>query len=162
MSNETGETSDLLYHVMRTIVDFHKDESGATQIADILGTFTDLAAAKAAARSGLASEGYIKDDFEIYEENDGKSSWTHGDGVLSYAKAPAGQVFEVRVDTSPNSLKFKGNADGEVEGHLHYGTPQLNRSSSTSSKLIHCSYPTNHPLRQRPHRLCSGTSPGPF
>ena len=77
--------------------------------------------AKLAARSALASEGYVKDDFESYEENDGKSTWTHGDGVLTFAKAPAGQIFEVKVDTNPNVLHFKGNADGEVEGHLHYG-----------------------------------------
>jgi len=115
-----GATSDLLFHVKRTVTDFAKDKSGATTSIDILGTFTDLAAAKLAARSALASEGYVKDDFETFEQNDGTGTWTHGDGVLAFAKAPAGQTFEVRIDTKPNILQFKGNADGEVEGVLHY------------------------------------------
>jgi hypothetical protein len=121
-TNESNEgLSDYLYHVKRTIIDFAADKSGATQITDILSTFTDLPAAKQAARSALASEGYVKDDFETYEENDGRGNWTHGDGVLVFAKAPAGQIFEVVVDTKLNTLQFKGNADGEVEGRLHYG-----------------------------------------
>jgi hypothetical protein len=119
--------AEFLYHVKRTILDFHEDKSGATQITDVLGTFTDLAAAKAAARSALASEGYLKDDFEVYEEKDQTDSeeWKHGDGVLVYAKAPAGQEFDVRLDTKPNMMKLKGNASGEVEGVLHYGKIDL-------------------------------------
>ena len=90
-------------------------------------TFTDLSAAKAAARSALASEGYLKDDFEVYEEKDtaDPDEWKHGDGVIVYAKAPAGQEFDVRLDTKPNPLKLKGNAAGEVEGVLHYGKLDL-------------------------------------
>ncbi|KAG0644983.1 hypothetical protein D0Z07_9089 [Hyphodiscus hymeniophilus] len=115
-----GTDSEFLYHIKRTITDYSEDKYGATRTTDILGTFTDIAAAKSAARSSLASEGYVKDDFESYEGNDGAAEWKHGDGVLAYAKAPAGQVFEVRVETNPNTLHFKGNADGEVEGFLHY------------------------------------------
>jgi len=121
-----GAQSEFLYHVKRTITDFSEDKSGSTQTTDILGTFTELAAAKSAARSALASEGYLKDDFETCEENEGTSTWKYGDGVLAYAKAPAGQVFEVSLDTNPNDLHFKGNADGEVEGFLHYGKQHLN------------------------------------
>lgn len=46
--------SELLYHVKRTIISFDEDASGATRTVDILGTFTDLTAAKAAANAGLA------------------------------------------------------------------------------------------------------------
>jgi len=114
--------AEFLYHVKRTILDFHEDKSGATQTTDVLGTFTDLAAAKAAARSALASEGYLKDDFEVYEEKDAANleAWKHGDGVVVFAKAPAGQEFDVSLDTKPNALNLKGNASGEVEGVLHY------------------------------------------
>jgi len=115
-----NDALELLYHVKRTIIDFAQDQSGATQTTDIFGTFTDLAAAKAAARSALPSEGYLKDDFVKYEENDGTKEWKHGDGVIVFAKAPAGQEFEVRLDTTPNTLHFKSNASSEVEGHLHY------------------------------------------
>jgi hypothetical protein len=113
---------DTLYHIKRVIIDYHEDKSGATRITDILGTFTDLKAAKLAARSGLASEGYLKDDFETFEQKDESKpeEWKYGDGVLVYAKAPAGQEFEVSIDTKPNVNKFVGNASGEVEGHLHY------------------------------------------
>jgi len=117
-----GSTEEYLYHIKRTITDFAEDKSGATRITDILGTFTFLAAAKAAARGALASEGYIADDFEILELKDETNAeeWKHGDGCLVYAKAPRGQEFDVRIDTKPNVLNLKGNADGEVEGHLHY------------------------------------------
>jgi hypothetical protein len=119
--------AEFLYHVKRTILDFHEDKSGATQTTDVLGTFTELPAAKVAARSALASEGYLKDDFEVYEEKDSANpeAWKHGDGVLVYAKAPAGQEFDVRLDTKPNVLNLKGNAAGEVEGVLHYGKLNL-------------------------------------
>ncbi len=115
---------ELLFHVKRTIIDYREDPSGATRLTDVLGTFTDLHAAKLAANAALASEGYLKDDFEVYElkYEVGAEEWKHDEGVLVYARAPAGQEFEVRLDTKPNVNKFKGNASGEVEGHLHYGT----------------------------------------
>jgi hypothetical protein len=116
-----NDSPELLYHVKRAIIDFAQDKSGATQTTDIFGTFTDLAAAKAAARSALPSEGYLKDDFVEYEENDGTKEWKRGDGVIVFTKVAAGQEFVVRLDTTPNALHFKGNASSEVEGHLHYG-----------------------------------------
>ncbi|TVY86262.1 hypothetical protein LAWI1_G008841 [Lachnellula willkommii] len=122
-SNGNTETApEFLYHIKRTITDYHEDKSGATRTTDVLGTFTDLKAAKAAAYSALASEGYIRDDFELYEDNTSDpENWKHGDGILVFAKAPAGQEFEVRLDTKPNVLKLQGNASGEVDGFLHYG-----------------------------------------
>ena len=112
---------ELLYHIKRTIVNFHDDKSGATRTTDILGTFTDLKAAKAAAHSALAAEGYTRDDFKDFEEKTPEQVWNFGDGVVVVAVAPAGQKFEVRIDTKPNVLGFRGNASGEVEGVLHYG-----------------------------------------
>ncbi|EKD14055.1 uncharacterized protein L3040_007942 [Drepanopeziza brunnea f. sp. 'multigermtubi'] len=113
--------SDLLYHVKRTITNFADDKSGATRVVDVLGTFTDLAAAKLAANAGLASEGYVKDDFEVYEQKSETAfqKWKHADEVTVFARAPAGQEFEVCLDTKPNT-GFEGNVNGEVEGHLHY------------------------------------------
>jgi hypothetical protein len=121
-SNGTTEASEYLYHIKRTITDFAEDKSGATRVTDILGSFTSLAAAKNAAHGALAAEGYIKDDFEVLEQKNETDleDWKHGDGCLVFAKAPRGQEFDVRIDTKPNVLKLKGNADGEVEGFLHY------------------------------------------
>lgn len=127
--NSENGVPEFLYHVKRTIIDYAQDKSGATRITDILGTFTDLAAAKLAARSALASESYLRDDFEEYEENNGTEDWKHGDGVIVFAKVPAGQVFEVSLVTNPNLLRFHGNASGEVEGPLHYGKHYYLRSS---------------------------------
>jgi len=152
-TNGTTESAapEFLYHIKRTITDFHEDKSGATRTTDILGTFTDLKAAKAAAYSALASEGYIKDDFELYEENTSNpEAWKHGDGVLAFAKAPAGQEFDVRLDTKPNVLKLKGNASGEVDGFLHYGKSLP--TSNTKLKANNHSPPNNNQLQQRPHR----------
>lgn len=117
-----NEVPEFLYHIKRTITEYNEDKSGATRIVDVLGTFTQLAAAKQAAYSALASEGYLRDDFEKYEVKSEvpPEEWKHPDGVVAFAKAPAGQEFEVRLDTKPNVGKFKGNANGEVEGHLHY------------------------------------------
>ncbi len=122
-AKQEEEIPELLYHVKRTFIDYREDPTGATRITDVLGTFTDLHAAKLAANAALASEGYLKDDFEVYEikYEVGAEEWKHDDGVLVFTKAPAGQEFEVRIDTKPNVNKFKGNASGEVEGHLHYG-----------------------------------------
>jgi len=117
-----NEVPEFLYHIKRTITDYHEDNSGATRMVDILGTFTELPAAKQAAFAALASEGYLRDDFEKYEAKNevDPEEWKHPDGVVAFAKAPAGQEFEVRLDTKPNTKKLVGNADGEVEGHLHY------------------------------------------
>lgn len=124
-----GNVPELLYHIKRTVIDFATDESGATQTTDILSTYIDLAAAKKAAHSALLSEGYLpEDDFETYEVNDGSKAakWEHGDGVIVFAKAPAGQVFEVRLDTKSNVLHFKGNAGtSKVEDYLHYSMPHF-------------------------------------
>jgi hypothetical protein len=121
-AQQNGGLEEFLYHVKRTITDLAEDKSGATRVTDILGTFTNLTAAKNAAHSALASEGYIKDDFETYEAKDeaDPEEWKHGDGCLVFAKAPRGQEFDVCIDTKPNVLKLKGNASGEVEGFLHY------------------------------------------
>jgi hypothetical protein len=120
------DAPELLYHVKRTIIDFSHDSlmnsSGATEATDILVTYTDVSSAKAAARSALRNEGYLEDDFEEYEENDERRTWAHGDGVIVFARAPAGQVFEVRLDTKANAFKLKGAAStNEIQGHLHYG-----------------------------------------
>jgi hypothetical protein len=122
-SNVVEEETDeeYLYHIMREIIDYHKDKSGATRINDVLGTYVSLPAAKAAALRALQDSGYERDDFEIYEERPRSGeNWPHGDGVLVYAKAPAGQEFYIRIDTKLNLTKLKGNAEGRIEGTLYY------------------------------------------
>jgi len=152
VANQNG-SPELLYHVKRTITDFAHDKSGATQATDIFGTFTKLAAAKTAACSALPSDGYKKDDFVKYEENDGTKEWKHGDAAIVFAKAPAGQDFLVRIETTYNPLHFKGNDSGEVEGHLHYvlQTTIFYNNDSTGgvqSTEIEGTYPTRKAARE--------------
>lgn len=109
-----------LYHVKRTIIDYCDDRSGATRATDILGTYTSLPAAKTAARAALENEGYVVSDFDVYEENTDPKTWKYGDGVIVYARAPAGQEFEIRLDTKPNVNNLKGNPRGKVEEHLYH------------------------------------------
>ena len=116
--------SDQLYHIKRTITDFNPSLTNHGYTVDILGTYTDLALAKEAARSALFSEGYLASDFEIYNENNGDENWVHGDGVKVYAKAYAGQVLEVMIDTKPNTEGWwssKGEFEG-CDGGLYYGS----------------------------------------
>ncbi|RFU31269.1 hypothetical protein B7463_g5077, partial [Scytalidium lignicola] len=116
---ETG-ASDVLYNVKRTIIDYMTDPSGATQITDVLATYTSLPAAKAFAYQCLDKAGYKKDDFDVWEEKDTAKAWKQPDGVLVYAKGASGVVIYVAIDTTPNVNGFKGNDQGLVETHLQY------------------------------------------
>jgi hypothetical protein len=98
----------LLYHVKRTIIDFSQDPSGATQTTDILNTFTNLDAAKSVALASLFNQGYLKDDFTKYEENDRTRELKHRDGVMVFAKGPSRREFYIDLDTTPNVFFFSG------------------------------------------------------
>lgn len=128
------EIPELLFHTVLTVIDFHTDTSGSTRTTYVLGTHINLKASKAFALKALPSLGYEPDDFETYETHStsGSSSdtvpdtWKHGDGVMVYAKAPAGQEFLVSLDTTPNNEKlYAGGADDTPKlpsgcDHLHY------------------------------------------
>jgi hypothetical protein len=117
--DNTDTTSDVLYHVLVGVINYHKDPSGATRNFDVFKTFTSIPAAKASARKCLEALGYLPADFDEYEEKVDAETWQHGDGVLVYAKAPAGQVIEVRVDTTPNVRDMKADNEAVVPGPLY-------------------------------------------
>ena len=127
-NNNTDEVPDLLYHTLLTVIDFHDDTSGYTRSTYPLGTHTTLPAAKAFAARALESLNYSPDDFETYavhtpETND---TWKHGDGVIVYAKAPAGQELLVKLDTTANTESLPAGGEGDTpklpsaRDHLHY------------------------------------------
>jgi len=118
-----NNTSEYLYHVKSTMIDYPGDKSGATRSTEILGTYVDLAAAKAAASSALFNQGFKEDDFVTYEtkNSSGNEEWKFGDGIITFAQTPAGHEFRIGIDTKPNSLGLKGNPEGKVEAILHYG-----------------------------------------
>jgi hypothetical protein len=106
---------ELLYHVTLTVVDYHTDESGATRSTYPLGTFGSLKAAKSFAETGLEGLGYQKDDFDQFSARPQMHDpWTHGDGTIVYARAPAGQVFVVGIDTTQNTERLPLAGDGKT------------------------------------------------
>ncbi|KAJ9149448.1 hypothetical protein NKR23_g4215 [Pleurostoma richardsiae] len=121
------ETPEQIYHTTLTVIDYHEDNSGSTQTVWVLGTHSTLEAAKAFTRTALQTLGYAPEDFAAYEVKPAGAdeTWPHGDGVLVYAKAFAGQVFLVGLQTSPNNDQLLADGKGGVvlpDGvdRLHY------------------------------------------
>ncbi|KAI5464934.1 hypothetical protein BGZ63DRAFT_412375 [Mariannaea sp. PMI_226] len=141
---------DLLYHTVLTVIDYHDDPSGAKRSVYVLGTHATLKASKAfAATTALGNLKYDSVDFEEYAVHSsspfGSEAWTHGDGVIVYARAPAGQVFLVGIYTTSNNESLQARtSDGTVvfpvnaaaapdEQQLHYvvqTTTDYNRDRS--------------------------------
>jgi hypothetical protein len=125
--NTMGEIPELLFHTLLTVIDFHADTSGSTRNVYVLGTNTTIETAKAFAATALAGLGYAEDDFADFQARaklPADAEWPHGDGVMVYAKAPAGQEFLVSIDTTPNNENLPAEGDKLVlpKGfdHLHY------------------------------------------
>jgi hypothetical protein len=131
---EEKNIPELLYHTTLTVIDYHVDTSGSTRGVYVLGTHTTLESAKAFSLTALQGLGYEEDDFAEYKarskklSTDEEEDWPYGDGVLVYAKAPAGQEFLVSLDTKPNTENLledvaSGNHVLKLPqgfGHLHY------------------------------------------
>jgi hypothetical protein len=116
---------DLLYHTILTVIDYHEDKSGSTRTVYVLGTHATLEAAKKFAASALHKLNYEPEDFVVYESHLHLKQWPHGDGVIVFARAPAGQEFLIGIDTKPNDLDLLEGQDGSIalpQGvpHLHY------------------------------------------
>ncbi|CAK7206142.1 hypothetical protein SEUCBS139899_008927 [Sporothrix eucalyptigena] len=132
-----ADIPEFLYHTTLVVYDGSRDPSNRSRSAFVLGTHTTLPAAKNFAATALQGLGYEPSDFEEYAVHNTKSSeeWTHGDGVVVYAKAYSGQEFAVGLDTTPNDQGFAaggpdgtlhlsgisdGTNDGDQARHLHY------------------------------------------
>jgi hypothetical protein len=89
---------------------------------DLPATFTNLQAAKTAARTTLLDHGYEDDFFPVFEihhaNDDGE--WKRGDGVMLYAEGPNHEIFTVSIETVPNTIGFKGDDKGRVPRPLHH------------------------------------------
>lgn len=115
-----------LYHTTLKVIDYHANISGSVQKVFVLGTHTNLEKAKDFCYHALKELGYEKNDFAEYQERKAGDSWTHGDGVMVFAKADAGQEFLVGLDTKTNTERLaekEGTAELELPqgiDHLHY------------------------------------------
>jgi len=123
----TSEVPELLYHTLLHVIDYHEDTSGYTQSTFPLGTHVTLQAAKSFAARSLQELGYEPDDFVEYavKTPENAESWQYGDGVIVYTKAPAGQVFNVKIDTTTNTENLPAGGPGD--------TPKL----PSESDLLH-------------------------
>jgi hypothetical protein len=112
--------ADMLYHVVRTITDIPNDPKGASQAVAIRGTFTELAAAKAAAKTALVDEGYETGLFDVYNVKDGSGTWNHPDALVVFAQVTDGETLTVAIETTPNAAGLAGNKEGKAEGALFH------------------------------------------
>ncbi|CAK7212953.1 hypothetical protein SBRCBS47491_001638 [Sporothrix bragantina] len=106
---------ELLYHTTLTVLGKDTDASAVTRNVYVLGTHSTVEAAKAFSATALEALNYEPTDFVQYNVHDGKSPWTHGDGVVVYAKAPAGQEFIVGIDTTPNDQSLLAGPNGTIK-----------------------------------------------
>ncbi|KAL6884152.1 hypothetical protein HDV57DRAFT_447000 [Trichoderma longibrachiatum] len=120
-SSSTADVSvpDQLFHTLLTVA----DPSGATRTPFVLKSHGTLAAAKAFARQSLETLGFAPElDFELYRVRgpqdpppSGSQPWTHGDGVLVFARSFDGKEFVVGIETTPNNESLPASpADGEL------------------------------------------------
>ncbi|KAL7804654.1 hypothetical protein V8C44DRAFT_342909 [Trichoderma aethiopicum] len=132
-TNGTNGTADIfvpdqLFHTLLTVVDLPHDPSGATRTPFVLKSHGTLAAAKAFARQSLETLGFAPEDFQFYNirQDSSSQSWTHGDGVLVFARSFDNKEFTVGIETTPNNESLPASpSDGELrlpEGarFLHY------------------------------------------
>lgn len=104
--------AELLYHTILKVVDYNIDRSGSTQTLYVLGTHTELKAAKQFAANALQSLGYVPEEFAVFESHQPGQDWRHGDGVMVYAKAYSGQELFIEIITTPNNLGLASRDDG--------------------------------------------------
>lgn len=132
MASFNGTSSNFvpeqLFHTVLTVIDYSQDPSGSNRTAFILKTHGALEAAKKYATRSLESLNFSSSDFQQYHIRGARSpseSWSHGDGVLLFARAFDGQEFLVGIDTTPNDEALTATQDGDLvlpEGakFLHY------------------------------------------
>lgn len=117
---------DTLFHTCLTVNEHSGETSEAVPRVYILGTHATVEAAKRFASGVIPTLGYDREDFDVYEERSRDTEeWEHGDGVVVYAKAPAGQEFLVGIDTKLNTEDLRASNDGSIVlphgiDHLHY------------------------------------------
>lgn len=109
-------TPEHLFHTTLTVVNYNEDSTGANQSFHVLGTHGTLEAAKAFASGALTKLNYSPDEFSEYSErlSSPAEKWTHRDGVVLFARAPAGQELSVGIDTTPNNESLAATADGTI------------------------------------------------
>ncbi|RGP78918.1 hypothetical protein FLONG3_2823 [Fusarium longipes] len=122
---------ELLYHILLTIIDYHQEPSGAQRSTYVLGTRGSVEAAKRSAYKVLSTLRYTAEDFSQYAVHSShEGTWEYGEGVVVYARAPAGQTFLVSVHATPNNEELTAQYDGTIM--LPEGISSLNYITQTT------------------------------
>ena len=116
--------TDHLYHVLLTVIDYHKEPSGTQPSTYVIDTCGSLNRAKNSSYRILPMLRYKVEDFAEFALHSGpRGSHKHGDRVLVYAKALSGRVFVVSILVTPNNLQLRMGCDGSIV--LPSGTSSL-------------------------------------
>ena len=108
-------SSDHLYHIILTTSHLSKDPNSQIEKLRVVGTFTSLSAAKAAAHRALFEAGYDSEMFKVYDTKQSPSGNGHHHrpvpGIMVHAEAEDGTTFEIRILTTPNTFKTLTTSD---------------------------------------------------
>jgi hypothetical protein len=126
------DVPELLYHTILTVIEYHKEPSGATRSVYVLGTHSALEAAKDFATSALQGLNYQPEDFTEFTVRSSEP-WEHDDCLLVFARTPAGQVFLIGIDTTLNIESLLASPDGAIvlpngSNRLHYVLQTIDNS----------------------------------
>jgi len=119
--------SDKNYHILITSSHLTKDPNQQVEKLRIVGTYDSLPLAKAAAHRALFDAGYEAEFFKAYGVSaDFFDKQQHipvrdRDGLLVYAVAQDGTIFQVRIATTANDAEWTHQfEDGRICKELYY------------------------------------------
>jgi hypothetical protein len=99
-----GEDDQSLYHVILTMTHLSKNPNNLVETLRVIGTYTKLPDAKAAAHRVLFEAGYERELFDIYKVKSVEACDSFFEraqpGVLLHAEASDGSNFEVSILTT--------------------------------------------------------------
>lgn len=111
--------TDRLYIIKRTLMN-PKDSPERTVNIALPATFTNLAAAKKAAKLLLGKEGYEADAFSHYDVNEDSPEWKHGNNVIVFARGLSKEVFYIEIEMVPDYIGLQADKNDRVKAPLYH------------------------------------------
>jgi len=118
--------SEEIYHVLITSSHLTKDPTQQVEKLRVIGTYDSLPLAKAAAHRAIFDAGYEAEFFKAYGVtvdffDQQRVPRQDRDGLLVYAVAQDGTIFQVRIVTTPNDTKWTHQFEnGRICRDLYY------------------------------------------
>jgi hypothetical protein len=108
-SSYTAEAEELsipslLFHTILTVTDDQKDAVHPLKTIHPLGTHATFKAAKDLAFKALEKLGYVRDQFDVYQEYypQNEDVWPYDDGTLVHARLSGVNEFHIGITTTHN------------------------------------------------------------